>query len=189
MSSQRTMEVLSYGFSKPEDMLAKLEREGSKLTYPPDRDDVFNFIVTAAVLGEWVKQYYRTTSPIKVFGFDKGERRWIFPDCFADWITDTSCFPNEHYWLKEGVNDALSICDHTCNASKHFIWNDDGAVQSIGHEPEIADLAEYFFASTEPDVYIVYEGSNYGLTPIRGILIQFYKGLIPYIESLKEKPA
>jgi len=106
MKNKRTMNVLSYGFTEPADVLAKLERESAKLVYPPNNDDVFNFIITAAVLGEWVKQFYGATAARAPFSFDKNEG-WKIPDCFADWITDTDCFPNKHYTMEREIGNVL----------------------------------------------------------------------------------
>lgn len=191
MSNKRTMESLSYGFYTPADMLEKLERVGEKLTHPADKDDIFNFIVTAAVLGEWVRKYYQTMRPM-IFGFEKmpdDKIEWILPEEFESWITDTSCFRNEDYWIRDNITDCLSICHHVCNASKHFHWNDGGSVTAFGDKAQVRSWAGYFFDSTTPGTYVTYEDANYSMKQMHGILLQFYKGLIPYLEERKQEAA
>ena len=44
-------------------------------------------------------------------------------------------------------------------------------------------ILQYFFTKIGPGVYIEFNGIYYCITQIRDILIQFYEGLIPYLES------
>ena len=59
VSRRRTMQVVSYGFSRPRDLFEKLQRDAAKLSAQPSPDDVFNFLVTAASLNEWVNRFYK----------------------------------------------------------------------------------------------------------------------------------
>jgi hypothetical protein len=56
--SKPTMTQLSYGIAKPVDLLKKLNQDEAKLTAKPHPHDVFNFVVTAAVLNEWIRKCY-----------------------------------------------------------------------------------------------------------------------------------
>lgn len=189
MATKRTMATFSYGFTEPADLLAKMEREGAKLKHPADRDDVFNFIVTAAALGEWVQKHYDSLKKDRIFGFDEKSRVWVLPDGFEAWIADTSCFRNGEYWLRENITDALTICHHVCNATKHFHWNDGGKIDHIGDEAAVNSWGGYFFDSVAPDTYVRLDDANYGVRQLYGILSQFYRGLIAHLEEVRRSPS
>lgn len=184
MSKQnRTMEKLSYGIERPSDLLAKLRWDADKLTDSPHPYDVFNFVLTAAVLSEWIQKFYASAS--KSFSAPSNKRHtWALPENSADWIVDTSCLPNPHCDFKRHIANALSICTLTANASKHFYWKDGGDVTAIGADPPICDWYQWFFTSTAPDLYLDFQGENYGLQQIKGIVLQFYAGLIEHLDGL-----
>ena len=46
---------LTYGLKAPRDMLAKLRREHARLKKEVSSDDVFNFVVTAYHITDWIK--------------------------------------------------------------------------------------------------------------------------------------
>ena len=52
-TTNRTMRALSYGICSPNDLLEKLRLDAAKLIDIPAPYDIYNFIVTAAVLAEW----------------------------------------------------------------------------------------------------------------------------------------
>ena len=181
---QRTMEKLSYGIERPYDLLAKLRWDADKLTESPHPYDVFNFILSAAVLAEWIQKFYSSDSVPEPFSAPKNKRKvWLLPSMSEQWISDTSCLPNRHCDFKRHITNTLSICAHTANASKHFHWKDSGDITAIGETPPISNWYQYFFTSRAPDLYLDFQGENYGLQQIKGILIQFYTGLIEYLES------
>lgn len=184
--NKRTMKHLSYGVETPLDILKKLQWDAKKLSQSPHPYDVFNFILTAAVLAEWTQKYYSSKTLADPFSApNKENKNWTIPTKSADWIQDTSCLPNRHCDFKHHIANVLSICAHTANASKHFNWNDEGNISSIGEKAPIANWYQYFFTSRKPDLYIQYDGENYGLQQIKEILTQFYTGLIEYLENLK----
>lgn len=182
---KRNMERLSYGIRKPSDLLKKLRWNADKLTRSPHPYDIFDFMLTAAVLAEWIEQFYSAQSVMKQFSAPgRSCKAWILPDISSQWIDNTSCLPNPHCDLKRHIANALSICIHTANASKHFHWKDHGDITSIGHDPPIGGWYQWFFTSTVPDLYIEFQGENYGLQQIKDILLQFYTGLIEYFDGL-----
>ena len=178
---RKTMAHLSYGLSCPADLLEKLKSDGEKLNESYHPNDVFNFIITAAVLAEWIQKYY-----VKVSSFrtpEKDRPYWRLPENCSDWIKDASCLPSPHQEFKRHISNALSICSHAANASKHFHWNDGKAIKEIGPNPPITDWYQYFFTSCAPDIYLDFYGEHYGLQQIKGILIQFFDGLIASLEG------
>ena len=182
------MEKLSYGIERPSDLLAKLRWDADKLTDSPHPYDVLNFVLTAAVLPDWIQRFYSSELGPEYFSAPSKKRNtktWVLPEISAQWIVDTSCVPNPHGDLKRDIANALSICSHTANASKHFHWDDQGSITAIGTDPPIGDYYQYFFTSTEPDLYLDFQGENYGLQQIKGILLQFYAGLIDYSDVLQ----
>ena len=89
---QRTMEQLSYGIERPSDLLAKLRWDADKLTESPHPYDVFNFVLTAAVLAEWIQKFYSSDSAPEPFSAPNKERKvWLLPSMSPLWIGDTSC--------------------------------------------------------------------------------------------------
>jgi hypothetical protein len=172
----RTMANLSYGISKPEDLFEKLRRDGAKLTSEPDSDDVFNFLVTAAALNEWVSKVFRGHPLMDAISRAMASRDWkSLPTEAGEWITDSSCLPNRHCDVRRHIFNALSICWETAGASKHFHW--EGGVKAVKPEPIVGNWYQYFFTSVEPDLYIDYDGEVYGLSQVRRIVLQFYDGL------------
>ncbi len=189
---KRTMEQLSYGLEQPRDLLEKLKWEADKLGELPHAYDVFNFIVTAAVLAEWIQQAYSSNldsdpfaapAKTKKKGQNISQENWLIPSKAVHWINDTSCLPNPYLDVRYHIENALSICSHTANASKHFHWKDGHSITRIEEGPQIGDYYQYFFTSTAPDLYLEFEGDYYGLQQIKGILLQFYTGLIHYLEN------
>lgn len=180
------MEQLSYGIAQPSDLLAKLRWDADKLTKSPHPYEVFNFILTAAVLAEWIQKFYSSDSAPEPFSAPTKRRKvWLLPSMSPKWIGDTSCLPNRHCDFKRHIANALSICAHTANASKHFHWNDGGDITAISENPPIGDWYQWFFTSRESDLYLDFQGENYGLQQIKGILIQFHTGLIEYLDSIQ----
>lgn len=172
-----TMSALSYGINSPSDLLEKLRLDAQKLSAEPNPYDVFNFIVTAAVLNEWCMKVYRgigvadeVQQAIEKKDFE------LLPVVTASWIIDIACLPNKHCDKRHHIMNALRICWDTANASKHYHWVSGSGVSSIDHEPVTDDYYKWAFTSVEPDLYIDYAGENYGLTQIARIVIQFYEG-------------
>lgn len=180
------MNQLSYGIERPYDLLLKLNNDADKLSSPPHPYDVFNFILTAAVLAEWIQQFYLSAFAPEPFAAPKKKcERWRLSSISPQWITDKSCLPNPDNGVQRHIENALSICLYTANASKHFRWADQGHISAIGQDPEINDHYSWFFTSTAPDLYLNFKGENYGLQQIKGILLQFYAGQIAYLDNLQ----
>lgn len=180
------MDVLTYGIVSPKDLLDKLQWDADKLGDNPHPYDIFNFFLTAYALAEWSEKFYFSGNIPKAFSKPTRRKKlWTLPADSNAWIVDKSCLPNELCDVKLHISNALSICAHTANASKHFNWTDGGGVKSISGEPVIDDWYKYSFTSTEKDVYIDFDGYNYGLKQIKSIVLQFYVGLLDYGENCK----
>ncbi len=177
------MTQLSYGIEKPEDLLNKLVLDGNKLGDEPHPHDIFNFIVTAAVLNEWVRKYYSSHKIILALAAAQELKDFerIPPEC-TEWITDKTCIPNKGGDIRRDVYSALSICWDTSRASKHFHWPS-SKVTAIEKEPVVKGYYQWFFTAVEPGLYIEYDGVYYTLSQLEGILIQFYSGLIAHVEK------
>ncbi len=181
-----TMTEISYGISRPVDLLDKLVSEGSKIENDPNSHNIFNFLVTAAVLNEWIIRYYQSS-------LDQGlraalERKDIdgFPSETSSWISDKRCLPNKGCDVCRHVRNAMSICWDTANASKHYFWTRASGVSAIEKTPKIKDWYQYFFTSTEHGLYVEINGEYYTIKQINGILTQFYRGLLFYLESSED---
>lgn len=177
------MSHLSYGLEKPVDLLQKLKLDASKLTATPHPHDVFNFVITAAVLNEWIKKYY-ADDPL-VIDMIQAKEAMDFPLEAVKWIADHSCLPNRDCDVRRHILNAMSICWDTANASKHYHWTSSRSsrVTAIQTAPVIKSWYQYFCTSRAPDLYIEYGGEYYGLSQLCGILLQFYTGLLCHIEG------
>ncbi|MBU1215739.1 MAG: hypothetical protein KKF58_06655 [Gammaproteobacteria bacterium] len=181
-SRQRTMQVVSYGICRPQDLFEKLKRDAAKLTAQPNPDDVFNFLITAASLYEWMKKFFKDVPLIDEIAVAVEKRNWeSFPQTTTPWLADIACVPNVHLVERHHIINALQICWVTAGASKHFIWN--GDVKDVQPEPIVDDWYQYFFSSVEPDLYVDYDDEAYGLSQIRSIILQFYEKLFCLIEK------
>lgn len=187
MSGQkRTINTLSYGLSYPSQLFEKLERDADLLSPNPSPDMVFNFIITAAVLAEWISKHYKTNKSSTPFVLGKDKEEWVLPDMCESWIADTTCVPRLTGTITYHIKNMLSICTYTANASKHFHWKDSGLIDYIGDQPKISNWHQYFSASRNQDLYVTYCGENYGLQQIKGTLLQFYRGLIEHFEHIAQ---
>ena len=170
------MQAVSYGFSRPQDLFEKLKRDATKLTAQPSPDDVFNFLITAASLNEWVSKFFKGSPLVRKIAAAVKGRDWrAFPAAHAPWLADRSCVPNSHLDERHHIINALRICWETAGASKHFFW--EGRVKDVQPAPIVGDWYQYFFTSVEPDLYIDYDGEAYGLSQVRGVVLQFYEQL------------
>ncbi len=172
----------------PHDLLRKLEIDGGKLGAEPNPYDIFNFVVTAAVLAEWIQKAYGTNSLPEPFAApNKHCSAWRIPPDAESWMNDLSCIPNPHNGVIRHIVNALSICYHTANASKHFYWHDGSTIQAIGIKPPIRGWYQWTFTSRQPDLYVTIKGENYGLKQLKGILLQFYRGLLGSLAMQDDK--
>lgn len=62
-----TLASLSYGISTPAELFEKLKMDGDRLTEHPHPHDVFNFIITSAVLNEWIRKTHKSENEVKNF--------------------------------------------------------------------------------------------------------------------------
>lgn len=178
----RTMAYLSYGISTPVDLFGKLGRDGGKLTATPKPDDVFNFLVTAAALNEWVAKVYCDKEIMASISSSLSKRDWrLLPQGSCAWISDTTCLPNKHCDVRRHIFNALSICWETAGASKHYYWQ--GSVNALSAKPIVNGWYQYFTSSRQPDLYIDYAGEVYGLSQLRGIVLQFYVGFFASLDQ------
>lgn len=176
----KTMANLSYGIQTPEDLFAKLKRDAAKLGEKSATDDVFNFLVTAASLNEWVMKIFAGDSIVDQIAksLEPGGVWQDLPlECTA-WIVDNSCVPNRLCDVRRHIHNSMRICWDGAGASKHFHWK--GKVRAINPRRTVRSWYQYFFTSLAPDMYIDYGGENYGLSQIRRILVQFYEALFTH---------
>lgn len=175
--TRRTMQQLSYGITHPVDLLDKLKHDASKLTRTPNPYDVFNFVVTAAVLNEWCSQFYKNHSFASQIWKAKERKDFnLLPKETEKWIVERDCLPNKYCDTRRHIMNAMCICWDTANASKHYHWVSTSEVVAIEPEPIVTDYYQYFHTSVEPDLYIDYAGECYGLMQLREIILQFYNG-------------
>lgn len=177
--AKATMGVLSYGIEKPEDLFEKLCSDASKLTSEPHPHDVFNFIVTAAVLNEWIFQVHVRHPLVAQVAAAKKKRDFNgLPVVCITWIHEKACLPNQHCDVRRHIMNAMCICWETANASKHYHWLATSEVKAIEPIPIVGSWYQYFHTSVEPDLYIDYGGECYGLSQLRSIVVQFYQGFL-----------
>lgn len=185
--TQRTMRDIHYGIQNPRDLLDKLLVDASKISEVPHKYDLFNFVVTSAVLSEWICKFYKKVMSDDLVKAISGEADIGLPIESEAWISDKSCLPNPEQGACRHICNAMRICWGTANASKHYYWQKSSGVQSISSEPEISDWYSYFFTSVSEGIFINYNGEYYTVEQVKGILVQFYPRFIEYLEVLQER--
>jgi hypothetical protein len=184
------MTDISYGINTPYDLLGKLNRDAAKLTTPPHPYDIFDFIITAAVLNEWVNKFYKSHPYVVALKKAKSSKNYKeLPVEFIEWIERNKSSPVKGIDARLHIQAALAICWHTANASKHYHWTNESKITAIEEKPVVKDCYQYFFTSTEPGIYIEHAGMYYTLNQIKRLLLTFYKELLHAIESTQPPPS
>ena len=181
--STNTMTDISYGISRPQDLLEKLKHDGDKVDANPHKYDLFNFFVTAAVLNEWIRKYYSDVITPELSRALRGENAEGLPIESSSWVVDKECLPNKVCDVRLHISDAMRICWGTANASKHYCWTKSSGISAIEESPEIKNEYQYFFTSTDPGIYIECDGKYYTVYQVKMILTQFYDGLLLFLEA------
>ena len=180
-----TMADISYGISRPKDLLEKLRHDGSKVGVDPHKYDLFNFFVTAAVLNEWIWKYYGDVIPPELKLGLCGRNAEGLPMESSSWVADKECLPNKGCDVRLHISDAILICWGTANASKHYHWRNSTGISAIEESPKIKDWYQYFFTSTGSGIYIEIDSRYYTVYQIKMILTQFYDGLLTFLDALE----
>lgn len=182
--SRQDLTSISYGISSPEELFAKLKFDGSRLTATPHPYDVFNFIITSAVVGEWIRKVYHAVPAVRQLAEALDKKDWaLLPSQASDWIGRRPHILTSGPDVRCHVLNILLLSWQTANASKHFHWTNTAGVTDIQPGPIVRDWYQYFFTSCEPDLYVEYEGHAYGLSEIRAVLEQFFEGLLQHIRQ------
>lgn len=182
--NQRSIREIHYGIESPRDLLGKLLADASKISEVPDKYDMFNFVVTAAVLSEWITKFYKSVISAELAEAIGGGEYTGLPVASEDWIIEKSCLPNPAQGARRHICNAMRICWGTANASKHYYWQKTSGVESISSEPEINGWYSYLFTATGEGVFINYKGEYYSIEQVKGILVQFYPCLIEHLDAL-----
>lgn len=182
----RTMMSFSYGLSTPRDLFSKVEREAQKLGKRPDPDDLFNFIITAYSLAEWIEKHYDPAA-IEAAPFKKPKRanqEWVFPDEASTWVDGNSRNDVQELPVPPfHIQNVLQISGSVANASKHYYWYDGGRVRQIEMDPPPSDWHSYFFQGIDPGLCIDTGNGRYSVTQIASVLVSFYRGLLDLLDS------
>lgn len=179
---------ITYGISSHHELLDKLKFESDRVENSNNPYDIFNFIITTSVLWEWISksEKYKKSTILedikKSIKLDCSDGNIIPNECIS-WFYDKSIFPIPDGDIRDHIVDILQICNFTANASKHYKWHKTNPVTNITRDPEITDYYQYFFTSTEDDIYITIREKHYGLKQVRAIAIQFFQGLLDYLEA------
>lgn len=184
---RQNLASLSYGISKPSDLFEKLKVEGQRLAADRHPYDVFNFIITGAVLTEWVCRVHKETAAVRKLSQALKQKSWaLLPVETIDWVSERSSVLMTGPDVRYHVLSVLQLIWQTANATKHFHWTNTSDVTDIQPEPIVGNWYQYFTTSREPDLYIEYESGAYGLREIRSVLEQFFEGLLRHIASAPE---
>lgn len=186
MAKQFTMTEVSYGIETPSDLLEKLHLDGEKIGHEPHKFDLFNFFITAASLYEWTAKHHSDHSAVKsIVAAVKNRDSELLPVETKSWLVNMDCVPNRHCDVRRHVFNSMQICWQTANASKHYQWLRSSEVQAIEESPKVKSWYQYFTTSRMPGVFIEYAGEYYTVDQIRGILLQFYDGLLWHIGEVE----
>jgi hypothetical protein len=180
-----TMTDISYGMSRPQDLLEKLKHDGNKVGANLHKYDLFNFFVTAAVLNEWIRKYYSDVITPELRLALCGENVEELPIESSSWVVDKECLPNKGCDVRLHISDVMRICWGTANASKHHHWRSSSGISAIEENPQIKDWYQYFFTSTAAGIYIEIDSRYYTVYQVKMILTQFYDGLLTFLDALE----
>lgn len=181
------MQRIAFGIDSPKELFEKLSFEAERLDAEIHPYDVFNFFITASVLYEWVKKHYKNSHFVKCITSAITEKKApLIPELTLEWIMDISCIPNHERDFRFDIFNVISACNYTANASKHYHWFKCNPVTAVETKPQIKDWYQYFFTALEPGLYIEIDNHYYNLRQIKEILLQYYSGLIGYLESTNE---
>lgn len=175
---------LSYGISSPAELFEKLKSDARRLNERPHPHDIFNFIITSAVLNEWIRKAHKSKAEVLEFSeaLDRGDWRRL-PKGTEGWVADRSRMLKTGPDVRFHVLNILQLTWQTANASKHFHWTNTSGVTDIQTAPIVRSWSQYFFASRAPDLYVEYEGQTYALSEIREVLLQFFAGLLAAVDG------
>ena len=179
-----TLAALSYGISTPEELFEKLIADGNRLTENPHPHDVFNFIITSAVLNEWIRKAHKFQPGVEDFIKALDADKWeLLPADTSNWIVKRSRILETGPDVRYHVLNILQLAWHTANASKHFHWTSSSQVTDIQNKPIVRGWYQYFFTSRKPDLYVEYKKHSYGLSEIQSVLVQFFGGFLQQISD------
>ncbi len=185
--SRRTIASLSYGISTPEELFEKLKSDGDLLQERPHPHCIFNFIITCAVLNEWIRKAYKDGAGVGDFIEAMNKSDWqLLPEMTNEWLLDRPRILKTGRDARYHVLNVLQITWHTANASKHFHWMSSSGVSDIQTEPIVRNATQYYFSSRRPDLYVEYDGQSYGLSEIRLLLVQFFGGFLHQIGQARD---
>jgi hypothetical protein len=176
---------INYIIQEPIELLGKLLFEAEKINSIPDKNDFFNFVVTASVMSEWIYKHYDKYMTGDLKQTLKGKSDTGLPLESEDWIEDKTCLPNHTLGAAKHILNSIRICWHTTNATKHYKWKESSGISSISTDAKINNFYDYFFTSVEDSLFIRYHNENYTIEQIKNILVQFYPKLISYLEEIK----
>lgn len=178
------MSSLSYGIRQPHDLLEKLNYESVKLIDEANPYDVFNFIITAAVLREWINQIYKDNSIVKAISQAFGQKSWeLFPSQIKEWIIDIPGTCTYGPDIRLHVMNMLNITWHGANASKHYHWGSSSNITDIQSSPIVKGWYHWFSTSRQSDIYVECDGYVYGIKQIYKVLSQFFAGLLQAVDD------
>lgn len=175
---------VDYIIQKPTELLTKFLLEAEKINGIPSRNDFFNFVVTSAILSEWIHKHYKFVVSKDFIDTFEGKSDTGLPIEAEEWIEDKTCLPNSAQGATRHILNSMRICWHTTNATKHYKWQRSKGINSIGTEAPIENMYDYFFTSVDEGLFIRYKDENYTIQQVKNILVQFYPRLIDYLESL-----
>ena len=181
-----TLASLSYGISTPAELFEKLKTDGERLSLNehPHPHDVFNFVVTSAVLNEWIRKAHKHEAEVKSFIEALDTDTWnLLPERTSEWIVERSNVLATGPDIRYHVLNVLQLTWQTANASKHFHWTTSSGVTDIQNEPIVGNWHQFFYTSRAPDLYVEYKEHSYGLSEIRSVLVQFFGGFLQQIGS------
>jgi len=146
--------VLTFGFKTPRDLYEKLKRDAAILDSATDliqQDDaIFNFVITAFHITDWIKFGPAQSSP--------------------EMLKDLEALKKEH---------SIRLCEDLCNASKHFIItrNKSKLSDTIPYDARVgtAVVGSSRVDQKLPDLDIVDGGNTYSFRDLRDKVMVRYE--------------
>lgn len=141
---------IHYGFHTPRDLFEKLKRDAARLEEITP-DNLFNFMITAWALIDWIRHGPATTAPAV-----EADRRQLMRD------------------------PRIKICRDIANASKHFMLTYTPSVADVTHRPP-ANIGELvvglsLLGDAQGTFLITADGLTYDVLALKMGVLTLYEG-------------
>lgn len=176
------------GISTPRDLILKLQYELDKIKIERNDYDIFNFIITSAILSEWIPKHYKEIDDAKNYKTAvTSNNSWnLLPKKSEDWIPEFNHHLNSGPEIRYHIVNAIRLAWQITNASKHYEWRSSSQVTEIQKNPIVRNWHQWTFSSRNLDIYFEFEGHSYSFSEIQHLILNFHKNFVDFLDRKKD---